>query len=78
MTRYWNTSPIGVAGGPSVACTPCGSDVAASCIRCVTWARAKERSTASSYDTVTTEMPALEMDRTPLVRGNPIIEVSIG
>jgi hypothetical protein len=35
-------------------------------------------STSSSYETVTTEMPALEMERTPCVRGSPIIPVSMG
>ena len=77
-TRYWKTSPIGVAGGPSVGCMPDGNAPAASCMRCVTCARAKYRSTSSSYEMVTTEMPALEIDRTPCVRGNPIIAVSIG
>src|SRR5437867_12956625 len=62
-TRYWNTSPIGVAGGPSCVSTPAGRFPAASCIRCVTCARERHVSVVTVGDDDKGEHSACDLAR---------------
>jgi hypothetical protein len=69
---------MGVLTGPSEGSMPVGSAPLASLSRCCTRVRAKYTSTRSGNDTVTSDSPCLETERTPSAPWMPISDDSMG